>query len=1110
MPVTSQDINELLASGASPQDSLKNEIKKAEKYLKSGKGEKPVWLDDFFESNENKLKETILRAISSQEGITSLSGYNEGYFNEIIQNANDLHVGDSIDITVSKDNTVYSVECRYRDKGFILSNIYRFLNREMSDKSADEGQTGKFGVGIKSFFKFVRRFKIDSNIIFDFTINREQHSVESEVAVNEQWDKQNTTLYFEYDENEAAKSGFNISKLSELITLLDEDPIIFDEDEIRKFFISGEDDEIIFDIRSMIFMNKDPKRPSVTMISFSGTFHKVVIECQDFCESQEIESGDARWSIRNVGLDICLDDEEHEQCDYGYAVFKHASISLGIPLSIDSEDNDDNRFYSTYYIRSDTTNRLLPTGMIIDSPFANIHRNDLGDNEKAIDDAYQKISDAIILCFQCMCSPEITSVEYLDDISNAFHYILYKYLDADRESYEESPFNITGLDNQYLPKISGCTKSDIVEHKLEENYEKSTPLDADSVPALTALYLECIEKDNVIDYDDLRDSEECLKWVSMVYEQVASGDISDNYKIAMEILHYFSEVAEYITYKISGEYREEASLTDTEIDYWLSDLKEELGENYNPELCLKLIGRYHLNPALAFDGSLIKENLSFKDYLFNGIPELADGVLSNWQNQQYDSQYSELKLQMLGNRLYDRGNKRNKYKIRFIEPCSYSRRKWNGYYDCYELPYRVDFDVSENNKFILLEKIANNSKLLDSIDGRFKYLFEKCVIDWEYREKRYSDGKPFEYCYPDYEQQIIRLVFLHNIDLTDFGKFLEAVQYRKLIKDRGRSCPINISCHQSLLSTHDIVNIFLPHLVTLNVNERKSYLLSEYSPNDVIIEQVVENTNNELPQENRDFILRISGYRVHVSKFDSNSKKYVIAYFGNRSAKINLQSGSSFKPFAKYSSSSKDIYIFYDNVPDVNAVVSTVLKELDLSKYLMELLLGYIHNGNDTKTMNYLSRRRTFARVKKPLFLDWADFSSDVVSEIDDIEIIYRLLTARGSYDIYCPICADIPLETFDYGEDTKKKHSRRIVVLENENPETRNEYPYIITVACSYCFEKLRHTLSKSEFDGSRLKLTTQIAQGQHEKMKSHHQLELSPVNIMLMKKIKFRGSNT
>ena len=192
--------------------------------------------------------------------------------------------------------------------------------------------------------------------------------------------------------------------------------------------------------------------------------------------------------------------------------------------------------------------------------------------------------------------------------------------------------------------------------------------------------------------------------------------------------------------------------------------------------------------------------------------------------------------------------------------------------------------------------------------------------------------------------------------------------------------------------------------------------------------------NNELPQENREFIYRISGYRVHVSRFDSDSKKYVIAYFDNHSAKIKLDASSSFKSFAKYLSSSKDIYIFYDNVPDINAVVSTVLKELDLSKYLMELLLGYIHNGNDTKTMNYLSWRRTFARVKKPLFLDWADFPSNEVSKIDDIEIIYRLLTARGSYDIYRPICADIPLETFDYGEDTKKKHSRRIVVDLFEN----------------------------------------------------------------------------
>lgn len=234
----------------------------------------------------------------------------------------------------------------------------------------------------------------------------------------------------------------------------------------------------------------------------------------------------------------------------------------------------------------------------------------------------------------------------------------------------------------------------------------------------------------------------------------------------------------------------------------------------------------------------------------------------------------------------------------------------------------------------------------------------------------------------------------------------------------------------------------------------------------------------------------------------------MIAYFGNKTAAIKTTASEQFKPIATYSSSNKDIYIFYDNVPDKQMVVASVLGELGISKNLMELLTGYIHNGNDTKTMNYLSRRRTFARVKKKMLLDWADISSNGINVSEDNEVLYRLLTARGSYDIYCPICSDIPIETFDYGEDTIKKRSRKIIVMENENHETKNEFPYIITVGCSYCFEKLRNTLSKSEFDGKRITLTTQISQGQHERMRSRQQIELSPVNIQIMKNFKF-GKN-
>ena len=66
------------------------EISDANAYLMRREGEKPAWLDDFLDSNRCKLVETICRATSVAQGISSLQGYREGYFNEIIQNANDL------------------------------------------------------------------------------------------------------------------------------------------------------------------------------------------------------------------------------------------------------------------------------------------------------------------------------------------------------------------------------------------------------------------------------------------------------------------------------------------------------------------------------------------------------------------------------------------------------------------------------------------------------------------------------------------------------------------------------------------------------------------------------------------------------------------------------------------------------------------------------------------------------------------------------------------------------------------------------------------------------------------------------------------------------------
>lgn len=1090
MAVSYQDINELLARGNA---SSSDEIKKADQYLKSGLGEEPAWLNDFFESNKSKLNETILRAISSVEGISSLSGYNEGYFNEIIQNANDLHAGDSIEVNVSTDGMVYSVECVYKDKGFSVSNIYGFLNREMSDKSSEEGQTGKFGVGIKSFFKFVTRLRIESNIILDFSIDRDNSKVISDVCVNEQWDNENTVLSFEYKEDESTENEFNTEKLSALIEYLDNDS----NDDISRFFISGEDNELLFDIHSLIFMNRYTNKTTICRMNFSGNYHRLYVEYKDICEIQEIEYRTKKWKIRNVCLNVFLDDNEYSSIEY--IVFTNGTTSLGFPLNTELEGN--NRIYSTYYIKSDDKPNMMPVGMIIDTASANIHRNDLGDNEKSISDAYQKIVKIFTELMWFMCSEEITSVQCLNEVSDIFHSLLYRYIGKDCEYYKESPFNLEGLDNQYLPKKYSNSKTDIVVHKTEENYQKASYYDKDSVAALTETYFQVIEKDNVIDYNELVDSGECIDGVAKIYGYLSEncgGDEKD-YETALRMLHFFPGVAEYITCVVSGEYRDEPFLSDLEIDQWLYELKNTMGEKYNQDLYLKLIGRYELNPALAFDGKVKNENLSFKDYLFNGLPELEEGVFSNWQNNQYDSQYAEMKRQISGNRLVDPGNSHNIYKIRYIEPKGMSRRRWDGWYDYYG--HNINkCDVSDANKLILLEKLASDSKMIKSFRKRSMQLYEKQVVSLRRRDKF------FEYSYPEREQQILCFDFLKNINLSDFGEFLHAVEYRKIIRERIDVFNIRIRCVQPSITTYDITNKFLPYLVGINdENSKTAYLMSEYNAQDVSVMNIEDNTNNELPEENKNFIYRLTGYNIHLSHFYSGSKKYMTAYFGNSKAAIKTAANASFKQMATFNSVNKDVYIFYDNVPDVQAVVSAVLSDLKIPKDLMDLLMGYIHNGNDTKTMNYFSRRRTFARVRKNLVLDWADIEPYDINGAEDIEVMYRLLTARGSYDIYCPICSDIPLETFDYGEDTKKKHSRKIIVMENENHETKQEYPYIITVGCSYCFEKLRNTLSKSEFDGKSITLTTQISQGQHERMRSRHQIKLSPVNIQIMKNFKF-----
>ena len=1092
-----QDINEILAKGIKTENMSPDYVRAisdANAYLMKRTGEKPVWLDDFLDSNRCKLVETICRATSVAQGISSLQGYREGYFNEIIQNANDLHCGDSICIIAGEDGDNLTLECQYDDKGFSLSNIYAFLNREMSDKTDDDSQTGKFGVGIKSFFKFVENLRIKSNVLFDFSINRSSdgNNIVGSTKINSVWSGAQTSLFISYDPG--FESEFNTKKLSSLIEYL----CGKQNADVLRFFLTGNDSVMVFDIRSLIFMQLNGKtKQSISNLEFKGKNHSVKVSCEDVIKVKTITVAEESWRTGVLQLKVELD--KNVRYEKQYIVFSNNSITVAFPVSEFSTEY--NRMYSTYYLKADIKEQLLPIGMLVDSKYANIHRNDVGDSEEKINEVYDKLRGYMKSLYGFMCSEEVASLSCAEAVSDVFHNIVARYLMVDRSDYPETPLFEAYYSNSFLPKkYKEKAKTFVIEHKRKEAYDSASYQEGDIVKELKENYFEFVEKKNTYDLQELILDSECIYGVCKVYGLLSdqSNEIPEqNRAIASRIINYFSSVGAYLVYEICGEHREELFVSDAEIDNWLLRLQEEVGKYFDAGMFLKLVGRYRLNDAIAYDGSIRHTNLSFKDYLFNGILTSSHGILSKYQNQFYDEKYFNLKQELLQKRYQDYSNKKNSYMIRCIRPVGKSIAGWDGTYDYYEMCPSQNFRDKLSEPELLLERMAIDEKFTGlRLSGTDLKLFEKRSKGMWRRDYQFKN-------YTIDEQQIIQLSCIRDINIDSFVGFINAIKYRCMLTEELQKY-IHISCREESISTKDIVEDVLPVMVESPEGENKRYLLDEFAPSDVEIAEIIENSNNEVPIENAEFVQKITGYRVHVYRFVSNSRRKILAYFGEGKCQVKTDAAKKFKEVAKYSSTDNNVYIFYDNIPnDIQQAITNVLDDIGVSTKKLELLEGYIHNGNTTKTMSYMSRRRNLAKVKKKLLLEWAELPEGI-SSIYDTEILYRLLTARGSYDIFCPICSDIPMETFDYGEDTKKKHSRRVILLENENPDTNTEVPYIITVACSYCCQRLRSTLIKSEFDGKNIIITTQIAHGLHEKTKGKQQIELSPVNIEVMKKFR------
>ena len=358
----------------------------------------------------------------------------------------------------------------------------------------------------------------------------------------------------------------------------------------------------------------------------------------------------------------------------------------------------------------------------------------------------------------------------------------------------------------------------------------------------------------------------------------------------------------------------------------------------------------------------------------------------------------------------------------------------------------------------------------------------------------------------DFCQQVIQIKPDTDFTVADFSDYLQAEKYLQEIQKRasGIAKAIKPKCIQNKISTREITEEVLPELV-------KMAEAVKLEAERVRICSVEDNLDNECKQEYVDFLQEICGYKIRLHRFNSQTRKKIIVYCGEKEILLKKDANGSFKAIAQINNEEKGIlYIFYDNYGEESMkAVSEVLKDIRVPEEYIDLYEAYLPGNDIVQAVNYRELAyNQMDRLSESYREQQSHWNKIAVGELGSSfpnEVLYRLLTARGSYNDYCPICGEIPTNDIEWDEKDRKHRSRKLVLFKNRN--TENDKAYIITIACKKCFENLRRTMQRAEFHDDTLKLYRKIVHGQHETNVEEKKVILSPVNREIIRIFKLEA---
>lgn len=375
--LTIQNISEKIVS-AIERDELDENIQRyiaqADTFLLNLGNEKPDFLDDVFDRTKSMLVSTVNSCIKSRNNNQKkddLKKYKEGYFNEIIQNANDIAIYSNKDFPsveiqcIKHEEDEYELICSYPDRGFSLTDIYGFCSRGNSNKNSKNGQEGMYGIGIKSLFCFADYFCIENNIKLELISTEKLLDTIHLTYCNTLPNRTTLTLKFRYEEKGTNQhAGFNVKKLIKFI-----DQLVAGED-CSEFFYSEDERKVLFDARSLIFTELKSNRSisnSIKEIQFYGNGNQLEIKATDKIYARNT----------NIKFSSVKDDMQYLIFNYPNMENEEESLSIAYAFNKDWAYLKD-RIYATYFV-SNYSGPLLEraTGCLVNTKAINSSRSGL-------------------------------------------------------------------------------------------------------------------------------------------------------------------------------------------------------------------------------------------------------------------------------------------------------------------------------------------------------------------------------------------------------------------------------------------------------------------------------------------------------------------------------------------------------------------------------------------------------------------------------------------------------------------------------------------------------------------------------------------------------------